>query len=246
MTARLRFPPYVRWVLGEDIQVLCQEGRQAEAITPLQAIKLATDLLVAARTVLDEGARDVPIMVDWSFIETLEGFETIGYVPKDGGGKVLGKSGCTVGGGVDLGQWSEAQLRQRRVPDAIIEQVRPYLGVRGQDAVEILRHKPLNMSREDASTLTECIRSDILDDLVRRYDAASDVPFRYLDQQAQTVIASVAFQLGANLAKSAPRFWAQVTSRNWCAAYDNLLNFGCKYPTRRRKEARLLKDLCNR
>jgi hypothetical protein len=123
---------------------------------------------------------------------------------------VLGKSGVTCGGGVDLGQWSEAQLRQRRVPDAIIEQVRPYLGVRGDDAVEILRHRPLNMSREDASTLTECIRSDILDDLVRRYDAASDRPFRYLDQQAQTVIASIAFQFGTDLAKATPRFWRQV------------------------------------
>jgi hypothetical protein len=184
------------------------------------------------------------IAIDWTFIETLEGFETIGYVPVYGAGKVLGKSGVTCGGGVDLGQWSEAQLRQRRVPDAIIEHVRPYLGVRGNEAVEILRHKPLNMSREDASTLTECIRSDILDDLVRRYDAASGRPFKSLPQQAQTVITSVAFQFGSNLARSTPRFWAQVTSRNWCAAYDNLLHFGCKYPTRRRKEALLLKDLC--
>jgi hypothetical protein len=128
-------------------------------------------------------------------------------------------------------------------PDAIIEQVRPYLGVRGNDAVEILRHRPLNMSREDASTLTECIRSDILDDLVRRYDAASDRPFRYLDQQAQTVIASIAFQFGTDLAKATPRFWRQVTTRDWKAAHANLLNFGCAYRTRRRKEAAYLADL---
>ena len=165
------------------------------------------------------------IAIDWTFIEQLEGFMTIGYVPLDDAGKPLGKSGVTVGAGVDLGQWSEAQLRQRRVPDAIIEQVRPYLGVRGNEAVEILRHKPLNMSREDASTLTECIRSDILDDLVRRYDAASDRPFRYLDQQAQTVIASIAFQFGTDLAKATPRFWRQVTTRDWKAAHANLLNF---------------------
>ena len=183
------------------------------------------------------------IAIDWTFIETLEGFETIGYVPVDGGGKVLGKSGVTCGGGVDLGQWSEAQLRQSRVPDAIIEQVRPYLGVRGDDAVEILRHKPLNMSREDASTLTECIRSDILDDLVRRYDAASDRPFRYLEQQAQTVIASLAFQYGTDLARATPNFWRQVTARDWKAAHANLMNFGDAYRTRRRKEAAYLADL---
>lgn len=183
------------------------------------------------------------IAIDWNFIEQLEGFTTIGYVPLDGAGKPLGKSGATVGAGIDLGQWSEAQLRQRRVPDAIIEQVRPYLGVRGHEAIEILQHRPLNMSREDASTLTECIRSDILDDLVRRYDAASDRPFRYLEQQAQTVIASVAFQFGTDLAKAAPRFWRQVVARDWKAAHANLLNFGCAYRTRRRKEAAYLADL---
>jgi hypothetical protein len=130
-----------------------------------------------------------------------------------------------------------------RVPDAIIEQVRPYLGVRGDEAVEILRHRPLNMSREDASTLTECIRSDILDDLVRRYDAASDRPFRYLPQQAQTIIASVAFQFGTDLKTATPRFWRQVVARDWKAAHANLLNFGCAYRTRRRKEAAYLADL---
>ena len=186
------------------------------------------------------------IAIDWHFIEELEGFSLIGYVPTDGAGKPLGKSGCTVASGIDLGQWSEAQLRAHRVPDRILDQIRPYLGVTGHDALEVLAHRPLSLSREDAQMLTGRIRGDIVDDLVRRYDAASNRAFKLLPQQAQTVIASVAFQFGANLAKATPRFWAQVTSRNWCAAYDNLLNFGCKYPTRRRKEAQLLKDLCER
>jgi hypothetical protein len=183
------------------------------------------------------------IAIDWTFIETLEGFETIGYVPVDGGGKVLGKSGVTVGSGVDIGQWSEAQLRQHRVPDRILEQVRVYLGVRGNDAVDLLAHRPLNMSYEDARMLTDCIRGDILDDIVRRYDAASDRPFKYLAQQAQTVIVSVAFQYGADLAKATPNFWRQVVARDWKAAHANLMNFGDAYRTRRRTEAAYLKDL---
>jgi GH24 family phage-related lysozyme (muramidase) len=182
------------------------------------------------------------IQIDWNFIEELEGFRNIGYVPTDAAGKPLGKSGATVGAGVDLGQWSEVQLRQRRVPDVIIEQVRPYLGVRGHDAMEILQHRPLNMSRENASALTECIRNESLDGLVKRYDAASDRPFRYLSQQAQTVIASVAFQYG-NLATETPNFWRQVTRRDWKAAHANLMNFGDAYRTRRRKEAAYLADL---
>lgn len=182
------------------------------------------------------------IQVDWHFIEQLEGFTTIGYVPTDGSGKVLGKSGVTIAAGVDLGQWSEADLRRHRVPDGILDQVRPYFGVRGHDAVELLAHKPLSMSYEDARMLTGCIRGDILDDLVRRYDAASDRPFKFLSQQAQTVIASVAFQYN-DLARKTPNFWAQVTRRDWKAAHANLLNFGDAYRTRRWKEAALLKDI---
>lgn len=183
------------------------------------------------------------ISIDWHFIEQLEGFSLIGYVPTDGAGKPLGKSGCTVASGIDLGQWSEAQLRAHRVPDRILDQIRPYLGVTGHDALEVLAHRPLSLSREDAQMLTGCIRGDIVDDLVRRYDAASDRPFKLLEQQAQTVIASCAFQYGANLAKACPKFWAQVTRRDWPAAYANLMAFGDRYPTRRRKEAALLKDL---
>jgi hypothetical protein len=183
------------------------------------------------------------IAIDWTFIETLEGFETIGYVPTDGAGNVLGKSGTTIAAGVDLGQWSEADLRKHRVPDAILDQIRPYFGVKGHEAVELLQHRPLSMSYEDARMLDGCIRGDILDDLVRRYDAASDRAFRYLEQQAQTVIASVGFQYGANLAKACPRFWRQVVARDWKAAHANLMNFGDAYRTRRRKEAAHLADL---
>jgi hypothetical protein len=183
------------------------------------------------------------IQVDWAFIEDLEGFSAIGYVPLDGAGKPLGKSGVTVGSGIDLGQWSEADLRKRRVPDKILDQIRPYFGVRGNDAVELLAHRPLNMTFEDARTLGGCIRGDILESLVKRYDASSDRAFRYLPQQAQTVITSVAFQYGANLAEATPNFWRQVTRRDWKAAHANLMNFGDAYRTRRKKEAALLKDL---
>lgn len=182
------------------------------------------------------------ISIDWKFIEELEGFSLIGYVPQDGAGKPLGKSGVTIASGLDLGQWGETQLRAHRVPDRIIDEIRPYLGVTGHDALDVLAHRPLSLSREDAHMLTDCIRGDIVDDLVRRYDAASDRAFKFLDQQAQTVIVSLGFQYG-DLASETPNFWRQVVARDWPAAYANLMAFGDRYPTRRRKEAALLKDL---
>lgn len=182
------------------------------------------------------------IQIDWSFIEELEGFSPIAYVPADGAGNPLGKSGITVGAGVDLGQWSEAELRAHRVPDAILDQVRPYLGIRGREAQDALAERLLTLTYEDARMLTDCIRGDVLEKLVERYDAASDRPFKYLPQQAQTVIASVAFQYG-NLESKTPQFWRQVVARDWPAAYANLRDFGDAYRTRRWKEAAYLKDL---
>ena len=181
------------------------------------------------------------IQIDWSFIESLEGFETRGYVPMQDG-KPLGKSGVTIASGVDIGQRSVEDLRRHRLPEHIIDQLAPYCGLRGADAVQVLAEHPLEMTREDAERLTRTIQGDAVDLLVKRYDAASDRPFKLLSQQAQTVIVSVSFQYG-DLARKTPNFWRQVTARDWPAAYANLRNFGDAYSTRRRKEAAYLKDI---
>lgn len=64
--------------------------------------------------------------------------------------------------------------------------------------------------------------------------------FKDLPAQAQTVIASVSYQYGT-LSTKAPKFWAEVIVQDWEAAIKILNKFGDKYPTRRKKEAALLK-----
>lgn len=185
-------------------------------------------------------------MIDWEFIEAQEGFETAGYVPM-AGGTPLGRSGVTIGAGVDLGQWSEAQLRRRRVPQNIIDQVKPYLGVRGWLAVQLLEQKPLMLTEAEARRLTQTIRSDIIDVVVARYNAGArrkgSLRWEVLPDRCQTVVASVAFQYGAFLSKATPNFRRQITTGLWRDAYDNLMDFGDDYRTRRRKEAAYLKPV---
>ena len=43
-----RFPPYVRFVLGEQMQLCCQEGTIVEMLTPIQPVFLAQQLLHAS------------------------------------------------------------------------------------------------------------------------------------------------------------------------------------------------------
>ena len=110
-------------------------------------------------------------LLDWPFIERLEGGIVLrGYVPTDSSGAPLGQSGVTIGSGVDLGHWSEAQLRRRRVPADTIDLVRPFFGLRGWKALEVARD--LRLSHQQAETLTRCIQGDIVDAVRDRYDAA--------------------------------------------------------------------------
>lgn len=182
------------------------------------------------------------ISPDWNFIESLEGFETRGYVPKDVAGKPLGQSGVSIGAGVDLGHWPVTALRRRKVPEPIIEKVAPYCGLRGWDAVHALVI-PLVLTEDEARRLTRTIQGDIVDAVKARYDRASKIALSFIPQQAQTVLISVAFQYGANLAKRTPKFWRAMTTQDWQAAVRELENFGDAYPSRRRREAKYLKDL---
>lgn len=175
--------------------------------------------------------------IDWSFIETLEGWERRGYVPPDDDGPVA--SGVTIGPGVDLGQWSAEQLRRRGVPAALIDRLRPYLGKRGAAARAIAGD--LVLDEIAIEQLARPIRRAILDALVSRYDraarAAGFMRFAALPPAMQTVIASVGFQYGPALYLATPNFWRQVTTGRIADAVANLRAFGDAYQPRRDIEA---------
>lgn len=173
-------------------------------------------------------------MIDWTFIGKLEGFRTHGYVPDHGSSQ----SGVTIGMGVDLGHWSEDQLRRRRVPDAIIKRVSPYLGLRGDDAIEAAGE--LTLHELDAEILSSCIQGDIVDALRKRYariQPAGSLLWDYLPSAAATVIVSVGFQYGPMLSKRTPKFWGRAIWNDWAGMVEELRNFGDRYPTRRNREA---------
>jgi hypothetical protein len=148
-------------------------------------------------------------VIDWNLIAEFEGGVVLkGYVPDP----LASKSGATVGVGVDLGQWSEADLRGLGIADDLLAHLRPYFGLRGASAVAALR--------------------------VHR----NGLTFDALPSECQTVIVSVAFQYG-DLARRAPNFWRQISEQRWADAVANLMDFGDRYPTRRRREAAVLRSV---
>ena len=178
------------------------------------------------------------INIDFDFISEREGgCHTEGYIPQ------AGQSGVTIGTGIDLGQWDATGLQNMGVNQELIDLFEPYFGLTRDEAEEYLNNNPLTITEEQAAELDEIFMQNYFQPLIDGYNAASEVNFEDIETEAQTVIASVAYQYGTDLASATPNFWQQVTTQDWQAGVDNLRDFGDDYQTRRDIEADLLDDL---
>ena len=156
--------------------------------------------------------------IDFDFIKANEGFELQGYVPVDKNNKPLGHSGVTIASGFDLGQ--------RCLKDI-------------SGFYKELAHT-LCISEEEGNKINNFAKRQEIGRLQEKWYDKTNSDFKLLPQNQATVIASVAFQYG-DLESKTPKFWAQITSGDWEAAYNNLLNFGDRYPSRRKREAKYLR-----
>ncbi len=143
--------------------------------------------------------------------------QTVGYIPcrKQGGGTAnytgagdparytaMGASGITIATGVDLGQTDAAALADYGLPDGLINQLRPYLGLKRGAALAKLHALPLTVSPETALTLDHAVHGGYLREVVRRWNADSPrIRFADLPKQAQAVVFSLCFQLGCSGAR---------------------------------------------
>lgn len=179
-----------------------------------------------------------PPGVDWSFIAAREGPSLKGYVPKDKTGAPDANSGVTIAVGFDLGGRSAASLAALGFDPGLVALLAPYCGLRGAAAQSALAANPLAVTQAQMDEIDATAFTAYYNQVCANYDAAAGgVQFQSLAQGAQTAIVSVAYQYGTNLAKATPNFWKQVTGCQWQAAYDNLMNFGDAFPSRRKLEA---------
>lgn len=159
--------------------------------------------------------------------------------------KAIGASGVTIATGCDLGQTDCPSLRGYGVPEDLVTILMPYIGRRKSNAIQMLRQKPLVISRDAAELLDLCVHNGYLDRYVRpAYEKYSRFPFDNLPNQAQAVVFSVCFQKGCGgVRRDWPKLWSYLVSRNWKAASNELL-YGFKtYKLRRSIEGTLLKEI---
>ena len=107
----------------------------------------------------------------------------------------------------------------------------------------MLKDTPLSITNEEQILLEQLVKKSETDKIVKWYNSSdSSIKFECLPEEAQTVIASVAYQYGY-IQEETPDFWQQAIDHNWQAMYENLIKFKDRHPTRRNKEAELIKGL---
>lgn len=148
--------------------------------------------------------------------------------------------------GVDLGQLTPEQVDGLAIPQDLKDQLVPYVGLTGQEAVEYLEAHPLELGEADADALDRAVIDPILNEVQASYDSSGAAIRFDLPPEAQTAIADVAVQYGSNLETRTPAFWGDVTAGRWSDAVEELRDFGDNYPTRRGREADLLQQASDR
>jgi len=182
----------------------------------------------------------MPNRIDYRFLSAREGGVRLeGYVPE----ARRSGSGVTIATGFDLGQRRRSDLAALGLPSRLIDQLAPYLGMKRREAKDLLREKPLRIAMGDALLIDMAFKRKFVKQLADDYGASThnrkNTAFFDLPMEAQTVIASVAFQYG-NLASATPRFWEATCAQDWPRAIAELRSFGDIYDSRRHLEADLL------
>ncbi|MCY9845923.1 pesticin C-terminus-like muramidase [Vibrio caribbeanicus] len=185
---------------------------------------------------------DCELSIDHDFIGKLEGSKKNGYVPMP----EKSKSGVTIAVGFDLGARNIDDLRNLGLSNDLIERFTPYLGLKKIEAKSFLESHPLSINDQELETIVKLVKESETEKIVVNYNKYSSVKFECLPKQAQTVIASVAYQYGSHgVIVDTPNFWKQATHQDWEGMFANLMDFYDKTPTRRETEAKLIKELIN-
>ena len=183
-----------------------------------------------------------------SQLAALEDNRTIGYVPKDKEGNVIAKSGVTIGMGFDLGAHSKKELEDMGIDSDVITALEPYLGLKGDKAVNKLATTPLSLTAESTDTINDKVKSKKYDALAAKFKAKVGRTFDDEDDNVREALLIAAFNLGesgllgnttsTNLAK-------QLKEKKYTEAADNLKTWKETALTglraRRRAEADLLR-----
>ncbi|MFG6489754.1 pesticin C-terminus-like muramidase [Roseateles sp. BYS78W] len=146
-----------------------------------------------------------------------EGLRLTGYWPG-------GKSGVTIGYGVDLSTVKASDLSNWGVSQAGINALTPVLGLAGTAASNAVAAGAPAISNADALAASNGVFNKNIGIAVGQFNAQSAIPFDSLPANVQTAVADIAF-MTPYLQTAAPKFFSDIVSGNWSSAVSELLNW---------------------
>ena len=203
-------------------------------------------------------------MIDYDFINAVlakyegKGY-TRGYVPCEGGtyfggnepekGKPLGASGVTIATGVDLGQQTLKGLSDMGISIEPLAVLKPYIGLKKQAAIEVLKSSPLTITAEQVREIDEMVHKYYIHNTARGFGYER---FESAPKEVQAVAVSLCYQFGSPWRAVSPSLgmaWEAMQAGKYreAAAYLSNPNGWSaehrQYLLRRRQEAELLNTL---
>lgn len=178
--------------------------------------------------------------IDYNFLKKMEGSKLKGYVPLG----YQSKSGVTIANGFDFGQLDLLEFNKLPLDESLKDKLRPYVGLKQQQAQAFLEQNPLVITQEEFHQLNKVAANKILLPLMKTYDRFSRTPFMELPSEAQTVIFSYAYHNGPGFMRKnqSKQLWKHFVSQEWTKASHTLKKFKL-YSHRRIHEAKLLDRL---
>ena len=168
--------------------------------------------------------------INWDFIAELEGSAIkVGYVPSN-------NSGVTIGTGFDLKEKTEDNIGVFGFSEPLVNKLKPFFSLSGAEASEVSKNLVLDDS--EVAELDEKSKNYYASLVANKYEKDSGKLWSDLDNNQQTVVASVGFQYGSF--ERTPKFWSAVLDGDWEQVENELRNFGDAFGNRRNKEADLL------
>jgi hypothetical protein len=154
-------------------------------------------------------------------------------------GSVIGRSGMTIGTGVDLGQMNEYDLHRLRLPHDLYMKLKPYLGIRKAEALKL---PPLTLLAGEAKLLSDKVKLVIISKIIKRYEKESGKVFDSLSPKVQAAIIDYFYQWGPDgmLEKPHSDLWDSIKRNDWVSVTDFLDSLE-DYAGRREQESDLIK-----
>ena len=169
-----------------------------------------------------------------------------GYCLNKPVGSAIGKSGITIGAGIDLGQTSEKELREYGIPEKWLAKVRTFIGPGVDQTAALAEYNARKFEDQLTTAEVAMFNSRVREALIRKvaghYREITGQDFYKLDTYSQTAIYSVCHQNHgpSKPGKKVQELMIRISEGKIDEASATLRSIGDKDKDRRAKEAKFL------